>query len=149
MMLHLPVVRLPVLFLTTWVHELGHGLGAIMTGGRFLELTVFPNLSGVALTETRSDFSRAIVVIMGLLGPSLLGVIMIGLTRGFGRYRLSMLLLACILAISLIWAADLFTVAAICAATLIIGLLGWKLPDRILIFGVVVSNKLARRRMAE
>ncbi|MEL6686776.1 MAG: M50 family metallopeptidase [Pseudomonadota bacterium] len=134
MMLHLPAVRLPVLFLTTWVHELGHGLGAIMTGGRFLELTVFPNLSGLALTETRSDFSRAVVIIMGLLGPSLLGVIMIGLTRGLGRYRLAMLLLAFTLALSLIWAADLFTVGAICGATLIIGLLGWKLPDRILIY---------------
>ena len=134
MMLHLPVVRIPVLFLTTWVHELGHGLGAIITGGRFLELTIFPSLSGVALTETSSDFSRAIVVIMGLLGPSLLGVIMIGLTRGFGRYRLAMILLAAILAISLIWAADLFTVLTICAATVIIGVLGWKLPESILLY---------------
>jgi hypothetical protein len=134
MSLQFPFVRLPALFLGTWAHELGHGLGAIMTGGRFLDLTVYPNFSGVALTETRSDFSRAMVIIMGLLGPSLLGVFMILLTRGLGWYRLAMLALSVSLALSLIWAADLFTFVTISAAALIIGLLGWKLPLRVLLY---------------
>lgn len=134
LMLNFPFVRIPVLFLTTWAHELGHGLGAIITGGRFLDLTVFPNFSGVALTETRSDFSRAVVVIAGLLGPSVLGAVMIGLTRGLGRYRLAMLFLAVSLAVSLIWAADLFTFTCVSAAALIIGGLGWKLPKGILLY---------------
>lgn len=134
LMLSFPFVRLPVFFLTTWAHELGHGLGAILTGGRFLELTVFPNFSGVALTETSSDFSRASVVIVGLLGPSLLGIIMIGLTRGFGFYRFAMGVLALVLAISLIWAADLFTFACLSGAAVLTGLCGWKLPERILIY---------------
>ena len=133
-MLNFPFVRIPVFFLTTWAHELGHGLGAILTGGRFLELTVFPNFSGVALTETSSNFSRASVVIVGLLGPSFLGVIMIALTRGFGLYRFAMGLLSVVLAISLIWAADMFTMVSLAGAAILIGLCGWKLPPRILLY---------------
>ncbi|MEM7729391.1 MAG: M50 family metallopeptidase [Pseudomonadota bacterium] len=134
LLLQLPFVRLPVLFLSTWAHELGHGLGAIATGGRFLELTVYPSLSGVALTETYSAGSRAMVVVAGLLGPSVLGVVMILLTRGFGLYRTAMLALAAVLALSLIWAADAFTAGAVGLAAAVTGLLGWKLPARPLLY---------------
>ncbi len=134
MMMQLPFVRLPVLFLSTWAHELGHGLGALMTGGRFLELTVYPDFSGVALTQTYGVVSRAAVIIVGLIGPSVLGVLMIGLTRGLGRYRLAMMGLSALLATSLIWAADLFTFAAVGAGALLTGLVGWMLPDRALLY---------------
>jgi len=134
MVLQFPLVRLPVLFLSTWAHEFGHGLGAIVTGGRFEELTVFPNFSGVALTATSSDFSRAMVIIFGLLGPSLLGVFMITLTRAFSLYRLAILALAGLLGLSLIWAADGFTIMTLGGGAVIMGLIGWKLPDRALLY---------------
>lgn len=134
MILQFPLVRLPVLFLSTWAHEFGHGLGAIITGGRFVELTVFPNFSGVAQTATRSDFSRAMVIVFGLLGPSVLGVFMIALTRAFSLYRLAILALAGLLALSLIWAADGFTLITLGAGAVILGLMGWKLSDRILLY---------------
>lgn len=134
MILQFPLVRLPVLFLSTWAHEFGHGLGAIITGGRFVELTVFPNFSGVAQTATSSDFSRAMVIVFGLLGPSLLGVFMIALTRAFSLYRLAILALAGLLTLSLIWAADGFTLITLGGGAVIMGLAGWKLPDRILLY---------------
>lgn len=134
MILQFPLVRLPVMFLSTWAHEFGHGLGALITGGRFVELTVFPNFSGVAQTATSSDFSRAMVVVFGLLGPSLLGVFMIALTRAFSLYRVAILALAALLALSLIWAADAFTVMTLGGGAVTMGLLGWKLPGRILLY---------------
>ncbi|MGJ8560773.1 MAG: M50 family metallopeptidase [Litorimonas sp.] len=134
MVLQFPFIRLPVMFLSTWAHEFGHGLGAIITGGRFVELTVFPNFSGVAQTATSSDFSHAMVVVFGLLGPSLLGVFMIALTRAFSLYRLAILALAGLLALSLIWAADGFTWITLGGGAVIMGLIGWKLPDRILLY---------------
>lgn len=134
MVLQFPLVRLPVMFLSTWAHEFGHGLGAVVTGGRFVELTVFPNFSGVAQTATSSDFSHAMVVVFGLLGPSLLGVFMIALTRAFSLYRLAILALAGLLALSLIWAADGFTLITLGGGAVIMGLMGWKLPDRILLY---------------
>lgn len=143
MMMQLPLVRMPVLFLSTWAHELGHGLGAIATGGRFLELTVYPSLSGVALTQTYGAFSRVMVIVGGLLGPSVLGVILIALTRAFGRYRFALILLAAILALSLVWAADAFTLAAVGGAAAITALCAWKLPERVLLYvGTMVAIAL-------
>jgi len=70
--MQVPLVRLPIMFLSTWAHELGHGLGAIFTGGRFVSLTVFPDFNGLAQTATQTDFQRAMVILLGLLGPSIL-----------------------------------------------------------------------------
>jgi len=124
MILQVPLARIPILFLSTWAHELGHGLGAIFTGGKFVELTVFPNFSGLAQTSTDSSFQRAMVIVMGLLGPSLLGVLMIILTRALNWYRVAIVVLAALLLLSQIWAADSFTRQALGGGTIILGLIG-------------------------
>lgn len=132
--LQVPIVRLPVMFLSTWAHELGHGLGAVFTGGRFIELTVFPNFSGVALTATTSNFQRIIVLLIGLLGPSLLGVLMIVLTRALNWYRVAIIVLAALLALSQIWAADSFTRMALGSGTVLLGLIAWKFPNKAVLY---------------
>ena len=65
------VVGYPLLLLSTYVHELGHGLTALLIGGSFLELEVFANGSGVALTRSGGGaVSRALVAAGGLVGPA-------------------------------------------------------------------------------
>lgn len=134
MILQVPYARIPMLFLSTWAHEFGHGLGAIATGGEFYKLTVFSNFSGVAETGTSSSFSRAMVIVFGLLGPSALGVLMIGLTRGLGRYRFALLVMAALLFLTLVWAADLFTVTTIIVSGAVAGLIGWKAADKVVFY---------------
>ncbi|GGX73646.1 peptidase M50 [Litorimonas cladophorae] len=128
------MVRIPIMFTSTWAHELGHGLGAVFTGGRFIELTVFPNFSGVAQTATVNDFQRAMVIIVGLLGPSLLGVLMIILTRALNWYRIAIIVLAALLAMSQIWAADSFTQLTLASGTLALGLVAWKVPNQAVLY---------------
>jgi Peptidase M50B-like len=60
----------PFRLLTTFVHEAGHGLSAILSGGAFLEFRVFPNGAGVATT---AGGSRFLVLNMGYLGAALFG----------------------------------------------------------------------------
>ena len=133
-LLQLPFVRIPVMFLSTWAHEFGHGLGALMTGGRFIQLQVLPDFSGIATTATDTRFARAIVVIVGLLGPSLLGVLLLFLTRGLNWYRVALVLLALLLALSFLWAADGFTRLVLSVSLLVVGLSAWKLPNRVAMF---------------
>jgi len=123
MVLQFPLARIPILFLSTWAHELGHGLGAVFTGGKFIELTVFPNFSGVAQTATANDFQRIMVILLGLLGPSLLGLLMIVLTRALNWYRVSIIILAGLLVMSQIWAADSFTRTALAGGAVVLGLI--------------------------
>ncbi|MEM9599974.1 MAG: M50 family metallopeptidase [Pseudomonadota bacterium] len=129
--LQFPLVRIPVLFLSTWAHELGHGLGALVTGGAFYELTIFPNFSGLASVGVTSDVSQAVVIILGLLGPSLLGVFMIGLTRGLHWPRAALIIMALMMGLSLIWAANLFTLLTIGSGAALFGLMAKFLPDRV------------------
>ncbi|MFT6409113.1 MAG: hypothetical protein ACJAQ6_002538 [Arenicella sp.] len=38
--------------ITTFVHEMGHGLTAILTGGNLLKVEIYKNASGLAIIET-------------------------------------------------------------------------------------------------
>ena len=135
LLIQFPLVRIPIVFLSTWIHELGHGLGAIFTGGEFKKLTIYPpSLSGTALTYTTHSFQKLSVLFLGLLAPSLLGVVMIFLTRGLSRYRLSLIILAVLLLVSQIWAADAFTRLALAFGASLIGAMAWKFPVNWLVY---------------
>jgi len=106
----IPMVGLPFVLLSTWVHELGNGLGAIFSGGRFESMIITPGLSGLAHTFSGSDFERIIVLLGGLLGPSIAGAILLIMSRRMGLNRLALYLLAgALLATVVLWAGDLFT----------------------------------------
>lgn len=80
------MVMRPFQLLTTYVHELGHGLAAIAQGGTFIKLEVFTNGGGVATTSGVSPgVGRAITAAGGLLAPSIAG----GLFILSGRSRKS------------------------------------------------------------
>ena len=60
----------PIRLFVTFVHESGHGLAAILTGGEFRTLTVMADGSGVATT---AGGSRALILPAGYLGAALFG----------------------------------------------------------------------------
>lgn len=63
----------PFGLLATWAHELGHGLGALITGNRFHRLEVYRDLGGVAFTSGADGLGQVVVSSLGLIGPALLG----------------------------------------------------------------------------
>ncbi|HEY8141910.1 MAG TPA: M50 family metallopeptidase, partial [Kofleriaceae bacterium] len=46
----LQVVGRPLIYISTLVHELGHGVGALLVGGDFFKLEMWSDGSGVAYT---------------------------------------------------------------------------------------------------
>src|SRR5579864_2491403 len=68
----------PLRLFVSLVHELGHGLTAILTGGQFLNFEVFPNGAGLATTAGGSNF---LVPQMGYLGAALFGAVLLALTN--------------------------------------------------------------------
>lgn len=115
-------VRVPVTFIGTWVHELGHGLGALATGGTFDRMIVSPDFSGVAYTTVSSPGAHAVVVLAGLLAPAIAGGLMLIIVRGLGLGRLALwILIAGLMVSGAVWAGDTFTRVTVLGTGLIIG----------------------------
>lgn len=79
---HGRMVAYPLLLLSTLAHEVGHGMAAILAGGRFHAFAMWADGSGVATTSVMpTRWARALVAAGGLLGPAVLAAIGFGLAR--------------------------------------------------------------------
>lgn len=70
----------PFYILTTWFHEMGHGLTALAMGMQFDRLVIQPDGSGYAVILSDPDswnLTRAMVSAGGPLGPACAGALMI------------------------------------------------------------------------
>ena len=105
------LVLYPFTILATWFHEMGHGLAAILTGGRFEQLAIYSDGSGVAqslLPVDASVFSDAFVSAAGPLGPPVVGALLVVASRSPRATRIALGLLAGALLLStLIWVRSL------------------------------------------
>lgn len=69
-------VLYPFTILSTWFHEMGHGLAAVLAGRGFDQLVIFGDGSGYAITTRPGDGSRlidAFVSASGPMGPAVAG----------------------------------------------------------------------------
>jgi hypothetical protein len=97
----------PIRLFVTFVHESGHGLAALISGGHFEEFRVFPNGAGVALT---GGGSRLLILPAGYLGSALFGALLfyIANTVPFPR-TISLILAILVAAITLLFTEILST----------------------------------------
>jgi hypothetical protein len=96
-------VLYPLTLLATWVHEMGHGLTALLLGGRFSYLEVFSDGSGAASCSV-GGWRDGLVAAGGLMAPPLVGAAVLAVVRGPRRARVLLVALAVLLWLSLlIW----------------------------------------------
>lgn len=97
----------PFVILTTWFHEMGHGLTAMLLGQRFEQLMIFASGSGVAQYQVASDTSGltlAAIAAGGPIAPSLVGAGLIAASAHPKAWRpVLWLATAVILASVIIW----------------------------------------------
>lgn len=107
----------PFTILATWFHEMGHGLAALLLGGWFEKLMIFPNGSGVAFHRGAlflGPIGRALVAAAGPMGPPIAGAGLILASRRFKSAHWSLLVLGSVLIIStVIWVRSPFGLVAI------------------------------------
>jgi len=74
----------PFQVFSTWIHELSHGMAAILVGGGISKLLIYPDTSGLAWTVTNgSSFSRGIVASAGYTGTAVLGMVLLLFRRTY------------------------------------------------------------------
>jgi hypothetical protein len=63
------LILYPLMLFDTMVHEMGHGLTALLLGGKLDKLELFTDGSGLAHCAVRYPWQEALVAAGGLLGP--------------------------------------------------------------------------------
>lgn len=108
-----PVV-VPLKILVVYLHELAHGLAAVLTGGSIVEISLSPYQGGHAITRGGSRF---LTLTAGYLGSLLFGVtlMLIALRTEADRLVLGLFGAATLL-VTLLYVRDLFAVV-FCVAT--------------------------------
>ena len=116
-------VLYPFVLLTTWVHESGHGLTALVLGGHFEKLEIFGDASGVATTATIPGWRTAAVCLGGLLMPPLMGALVLATVKGPRRAFgfLAFLTVALMLSV-LLWVRSLTGLIAMPALAVVFAL---------------------------
>ena len=101
------LVLYPFTILGTWFHEMGHGLTALILGGNFHKLELFPDGSGVAYWSGSvfgGNLGAALVAFGGPIAPTLAGCLLL-LSSKNPRYTKIILLFLSFLMIAsiIIW----------------------------------------------
>jgi hypothetical protein len=97
----------PFTILSTWFHEMGHGIAAMLTGRGFERLLIFADGSGVAQSLGPADgygVTDALIAASGPLGPAIAGALLIVASRSPTATRNALAVLGAALIVStLIW----------------------------------------------
>lgn len=112
----------PIRLLVTFLHELGHALGALITGGKVLALQINDDGSG---WTTTSGGSLGIILMGGYLGSALLGnaLFYIGTIGGKVAKGTLFVLIGFMLFAGLMWFNSLWTTGFLFAFSAVLGLL--------------------------
>lgn len=124
------LILYPFTILGTWFHEMGHGFSALLLGGNFIRLDIFPDGSGLAAHSGSSylgNIGRALIAAGGPVGPTIAGSVFIIASKKEKPAKLILLLLSFILIVSaILWIRTFFGLSIIIAFGLITGLIALK-----------------------
>jgi hypothetical protein len=108
----------PFSVLSTWFHEMGHGLTALLLGGSFSKLELFWGGAGLATTGSAGRISSALVAAGGLMGPPIAGFFFLNASTRASTARAALWLLGGLMLLSVgLWVRTLFG----CVAVSVIG----------------------------
>ncbi len=113
------MILYPITLLVTFLHEFGHALGALLTGGAVESLQV--NGDGSGVTATRGG-SRAIILMGGYIGSAILGNLLfyIGARKGtWAQFALNALAVIMV-GVGIIWSSSLHTTGFLIAFALVL-----------------------------
>jgi hypothetical protein len=83
-----PLLLYPFTLFTTWVHECGHAVMAVLLGGSVSSITIQPDTSGLTQSLMPSGrVARGLVASSGYLGASVVGCLLMAATRVEKRAR--------------------------------------------------------------
>jgi len=141
----------PFFLLTTWFHEMGHGMTAELVGQDFQQLRIFADGSGVAeslVSNDASPFSRAAIAAGGPLAPSLIGSGLILASAHSRLWRPTLVALAvAIFASVIVYVRSEVGIAVLPLVGALLVLVAWRANDAFVRFSLQFLGVLAAMSM--
>ncbi|MGB3651820.1 MAG: M50 family metallopeptidase [Rivularia sp. (in: cyanobacteria)] len=132
----------PLTLLSTWYHEMAHGLMAVLLGANFKKLEIFANGNGLARYEYRGSLflgsiGNVLVSAAGPMGPPIIGAGFILASRSWQTSQQLLIILGSFMLISvLIWVRTGIGIILITLLGLIILGIGLEAPPQIKVFAI-------------
>ncbi|MGH2542067.1 MAG: M50 family metallopeptidase [Ardenticatenaceae bacterium] len=116
---------LPVKLFVVLLHEISHGMAALLTGGRVEQLVLLQDEGGLAFTRAGNRF---LILSAGYLGSALWGILFMRLAWAApATRRLAVRLVGlALLLVTLLYVRSLFTLIYVAGVTLLLIALGWR-----------------------
>lgn len=134
-------INLPLIWLSTLAHELGHGFTAALLGGNFESFVMHADASGVASWSAPASFGpvrQAMVAAGGLVGPAVLAAIGFVLARSSQAAKVSLLAGTILLVvIAVLVVRNAFGLAFVAGLALTIGVLATRKRPEVAQLGLV------------
>lgn len=106
---YIPILRVPFSFITTFFHEISHGLVALLTGGSIEKIRL--HLDGSGLCYVKGGIT-GLIAFAGYLGAVLWGVLIFSIASSYKSKNIKfsvLIIMALILVSAILWARDLLT----------------------------------------
>jgi hypothetical protein len=129
----------PLILISTLVHELGHGLSALLAGGQFISLNLWSDASGVAAYRGAfGPLARACVAAGGLLAPPLAASALFLAARSAVAARRALLGCALLLlVVAALWVRTLFGFGFVSLLAMLLLTIGLRSSAAVAQFSVV------------
>lgn len=131
--MNIPIIKwglYPFTIFSTWIHELCHGLAAVMVGGKINKILIFPDTSGLAYTVLPNSNRRGFVSSAGYQGTAVIGFLLLIFRRTKRGPRSGTMAIACMMLLScILWIRNWFGFIFIFCMGLVLVGLAWKLPS--------------------
>lgn len=133
--LHVPYLKFtlyPFLIFSTWVHEMCHGMAAILVRGGITKLYVYKDGSGLCYTwTTGEDWKRAFVASAGYTGTAVIGALLLLFRRTLRGPTVGLIAMGCAMLLSCaLYVRNMFGIVSVLCIGTVILLCGWKLPAK-------------------
>ena len=118
-------IMYPVRLFVTFLHEFGHAIGAVLTGGWVEEVQI--NQDGSGWTRTANG-NRPVTIMGGYLGSAFFGNLLFYVGARWQKLVKPVLILLIIsmMVTALYWFNSLFTSSVLLAFSVFLGLIAWK-----------------------
>jgi len=94
----------PLVLISTLAHEVGHGLAAVVLGGHFYSLRLYPDASGVALWGgPLGRVATGLVAAAGLVGPAVAAFVLLVVGQRGRRAARALIILGVALVVIAVW----------------------------------------------